>query len=73
MSLYMLATLLFLPNLPAIASWACVGLPSTHRLSSYTQMSSVAEPSIGSLIGSLEAEEQLEGKKEKEMHASSLW
>ncbi len=27
-----------------------------HRLSSYTPMSSVAEPSIGSLIGSLEAE-----------------
>ncbi len=25
-----------------------------HRLSSYTQMSSVAEPSIGSLTGSLE-------------------
>ena len=37
-----------------------------HRLSSYTQMSSVAEPSIGSLIGSLEAEGQLEGREEKE-------
>ncbi len=42
-----------------------LGRPS-HRLSSYTQMSSVAEPSIGSLIGSLEAEGQLEGRKEKE-------
>ncbi len=37
-----------------------------HRLSSYTQMSSVAEPSIESLIGSLEAEGQLEGREEKE-------
>ncbi len=27
-----------------------------HRLSSYTHMSSPSEPSIGSLIGSLEAE-----------------
>ncbi len=38
---------------------------SSHRLS-YTQMSSVAEPSIGFLIGSLEVEGQLEGRKEKE-------
>ena len=50
-------------------------IPWRHRLSSYTQMSSVAEPSIGSLIGSLEAEGQLEGWEEKEgraigMHAS---
>ena len=37
-----------------------------HRLSSYTQTSSLAEPSIGSLIGSLEAEGQLEGREEKE-------
>ncbi len=37
-----------------------------HRLSSYTQMSSVAEPSIGSLTGSLEAEGQLEGREKKE-------
>ncbi len=36
-----------------------------HRLSSYTQMSSVAEPSIGFLRGSLEAEIQLEGRNEK--------
>ncbi len=38
------------------------GLTTTepnHRLRSYTQMSSVAEPSIGSLIGSLDAEWQL--------------
>ena len=32
----------------------------SHRLSSHTQISIVAEPSIGSLIGSLEAEGQLE-------------
>ncbi len=37
-----------------------------HRLSSYTQTSCLAEPSIGSLIGSLEAEGQLEGREEKE-------
>ncbi len=37
-----------------------------HRLTTYTQVSIVAEPSIGSLIGSLEAEGQLEGREEKE-------
>ncbi len=37
-----------------------------HRLSSYTQTSCLAEPSIRSLIGSLEAEGQLEGREEKE-------
>ncbi len=49
-----------------------------HRLSSYTQTSSLAEPSIGPLIGSLEAG-QLEGGGGEggvsniEMHASSPW
>ncbi len=37
-----------------------------HRLSSYTQTSSMAEPSIRSLMSSLEEEGQLEGRKEKE-------
>ncbi len=60
------------PPLPSLWQWwqqaiswrvkPQLGLPgsSSHRLSSYTQMSSVTEPSIGSLIGSLEAEWQLE-------------
>ncbi len=53
-------------DLHCLADCACRPNWQEHSLSSYTQISSVAEPSIGSLIGSLEAEGQLEEREEKE-------